>query len=135
MIEDVGLVNGVKSAISKLYPLAQLKKIDVYGVSDNELLLINNKHLNHDYYTDIITFDYSRGNRISGELFISVERVKDNAVTLGLTYESELSRVIAHGILHLIGFKDKTKEEAAVMRSKEDEVLAYLEKYGSLRKI
>ena len=130
MIEDVGLVNGVKSAISKLYPLAQLKKIDVYGVSDNELLLINNKHLNHDYYTDIITFDYSRGNRISGELFISVERVKDNAVTLGLTYESELSRVIAHGILHLIGFKDKTKEEAAVMRSKEDEVLAYLEKYG-----
>jgi rRNA maturation RNase YbeY len=124
-------VNGVKSAISKLYPLAQLKKIDVYGVSDNELLLINNKHLNHDYYTDIITFDYSRGNRISGELFISVERVKDNAVTLGLTYESELSRVIAHGILHLIGFKDKTKEEAAVMRSKEDEVLAYLEKYGS----
>ena len=131
MIEDVGLVNGVKSAISKLYPLAQLKKIDVYGVSDNELLLINNKHLNHDYYTDIITFDYSRGNRISGELFISVERVKDNAVTLGLTYESELSRVIAHGILNLIGFKDKTKEEAAVMRSKEDEVLAYLEKYGS----
>jgi len=131
MIEDVGLVNGVKSAISKLYPLAQLKKIDVYGVSDNELLLINNKHLNHDYYTDIITFDYSRGNRISGELFISVERVKDNAVTLGLTYESELSRVIAHGILHLLGFKDKTKEEAAVMRSKEDEVLAYLEKYGS----
>jgi rRNA maturation RNase YbeY len=131
MIEDVGLVNGVKSAISKLYPLAQLKKIDVYGVSDNELLSINNKHLNHDYYTDIITFDYSRGNRISGELFISVERVKDNAVTLGLTYESELSRVIAHGILHLIGFKDKTKEEAAVMRSKEDEVLAYLEKYGS----
>ena len=131
MIEDVGLVNGVKSAISKLYPLAQLKNIDVYGVSDNELLLINNKHLNHDYYTDIITFDYSRGNRISGELFISVERVKDNAVTLGLTYESELSRVIAHGILHLIGFKDKTKEEAAVMRSKEDEVLAYLEKYGS----
>ena len=131
MIEDVGLVNGVKSAISKLYQLAQLKKIDVYGVSDNELLLINNKHLNHDYYTDIITFDYSRGNRISGELFISVERVKDNAVTLGLTYESELSRVIAHGILNLIGFKDKTKEEAAVMRSKEDEVLAYLEKYGS----
>ncbi|MAD30862.1 MAG: rRNA maturation RNase YbeY [Cryomorphaceae bacterium] len=131
MIEDVGLVNGVKSAISKLYPLAQLKKIDVYGVSDNELLLINNKHLNHDYYTDIITFDYSRGNKISGELFISVERVKDNAVTLGLTYESELSRVIAHGILHLIGFKDKTIEEAAVMRSKEDEVLAYLEKYGS----
>jgi rRNA maturation RNase YbeY len=60
-----------------------------------------------------------------------VDRVKDNATALGLTYESELTRVVAHGILHLIGFKDKTKEEAAVMRSKEDEVLAYLDKYGS----
>jgi rRNA maturation RNase YbeY len=60
-----------------------------------------------------------------------VERVKDNASALGLAYELELLRVIAHGILHLIGFKDKTKEEEAVMRSKEDEVLAYLEKYGS----
>ena len=131
MIEDVSLVNGVKSAISELYPSARLKKIDVYGVSDDELLLINNKHLQHDYFTDIITFDYSKGNRISGELYVSVDRVKDNATALGLTYESELTRVVAHGILHLIGFKDKTKEEAAVMRSKEDEVLAYLEKYGS----
>ena len=93
--------------------------------------MINNKHLQHDYFTDIITFDYSKGNRISGELYVSVDRVKDNATALGLTYESELTRVVAHGILHLIGFKDKTKEEAAVMRSKEDEVLAYLDKYGS----
>ena len=128
---DARLVDKVKSAINALHPSAQLKKIDVYGASDNELLEINNKHLQHNYYTDIITFDYSRGNRISGELHISVERVKDNASALGLAYESELLRVIAHGILHLIGFKDKTKEEEAVMRSKEDEVLAYLEKYGS----
>ena len=128
---DASLVDRVKSAINALLPSARLKKIDVYGVSDNELLEINNKHLQHNYYTDIITFDYSRGNRISGELHISVERVKDNASALGLAYELELLRVIAHGILHLIGFKDKTKEEEAVMRSKEDEVLAYLEKYGS----
>ena len=128
---DARLVDRVKSAINALHPSARLKKIDVYGVTDNELLEINNKHLQHNYYTDIITFDYSRGNRISGELHISVERVKDNASALGLAYESELLRVIAHGILHLIGFKDKTKEEEAVMRSKEDEVLAYLEKYGS----
>ncbi len=128
---DASLVDRVKSAINALHPSARLKKIDVYGVSDNELLEINNKHLQHNYYTDIITFDYSRGNRISGELHISVERVKDNASALGLAYELELLRVIAHGILHLIGFKDKTKEEEAVMRSKEDEVLAYLEKYGS----
>ena len=128
---DASLVDRVKSAINALHQSARLKKIDVYGVSDNELLEINNKHLQHNYYTDIITFDYSRGNRISGELHISVERVKDNASALGLAYELELLRVIAHGILHLIGFKDKTKEEEAVMRSKEDEVLAYLEKYGS----
>jgi rRNA maturation RNase YbeY len=131
MMIDASLVDRVKSAINALHPSARLKKIDVYGVSDNELLEINNKHLQHNYYTDIITFDYSRGNRISGELHISVDRVKDNASALGLAYELELLRVIAHGILHLIGFKDKTKEEEAVMRSKEDEVLAYLEKYGS----
>ena len=131
MMIDASLVDRVKSAINALHPSARLKKIDVYGVSDNELLEINNKHLQHNYYTDIITFDYSRGNRISGELHISVDRVKYNASALGLAYELELLRVIAHGILHLIGFKDKTKEEEAVMRSNEDEVLAYLEKYGS----
>ncbi len=131
MVIEASLVDRVKSAIHGLHPAARLKKIDVYGVSDEELLLINNKHLQHDYYTDIITFDYSRGNRISGELYISLERVKENALVEGVTYESELLRVIAHGILHLIGFKDKTEQEEAVMRGKEDEVLAYLEDYGS----
>jgi len=125
------LVDSVKSAIHKLYPTTRLKKIDVYGVSDEELLSINKKHLEHDYYTDIITFDYSRGNKISGELYVSLERVEENALALGLSYESELRRVVAHGILHLIGFKDKTEEEEKAMRSKEDEVLAYIDKYGS----
>lgn len=128
---DTGLVDSVKSAIHRLYPTTRLKKIDVYGVSDEELLSINIKHLEHDYYTDIITFDYSRGNKISGELYVSVERVEENALALGMSYESELKRVVAHGILHLIGFKDKTEVERAVMRSKEDEVLAYIDKYGS----
>ncbi len=128
---DTGLVDIVKSAIHKLYPTTRLKKIDVYGVSDEELLFINKKHLEHDYYTDIITFDYSRGNKISGELYVSLERVEENALALGLSYESELTRVVAHGILHLIGFKDKTEEEEKAMRSKEDEVLAYIDKYGS----
>ena len=128
---DTGLVDSVKSAINKLYPTTRLKKIDVYGVSDEELLFINKKHLEHDYYTDIITFDYSRGNKISGELYVSLERVEENALALGLSYESELTRVVAHGILHLIGFKDKTEEEEKAMRSKEDEVLAYIDKYGS----
>lgn len=128
---DTGLVDSVKSAIHKLYPTTRLKKIDVYGVSDEELLSINKKHLEHDYYTDIITFDYSRGNKISGELYVSLERIEENALALGLSYESELRRVVAHGILHLIGFKDKTEEEEKAMRSKEDEVLAYIDKYGS----
>jgi len=128
---DTGLVDSVKSAIHKLYPTTRLKKIDVYGVSDEELLFINKKHLEHNYYTDIITFDYSRGNKISGELYVSLERVEENALALGLSYESELTRVVAHGILHLIGFKDKTEEEEKAMRSKEDEVLAYIDKYGS----
>ena len=128
---DTGLVDSVKSAIHKLYPTTRLKKIDVYGVSDEELLSINKKHLEHDYYTDIITFDYSRGNKIRGELYVSLERVEENALAQGLSYESELRRVVAHGILHLIGFKDKTEEEEKAMRSKEDEVLAYIDKYGS----
>ena len=128
---DTGLLDRVKSAIHELHPSMRLKKIDVYGVSDEELLSINKKHLEHDYYTDIITFDYSRGNKISGELYVSLERVEENALALGLSYESELRRVVAHGILHLIGFKDKTEEEEKAMRSKEDEVLAYIDKYGS----
>lgn len=128
---DVQLVVMVKRAIQELNPSLRLKKIDVHGCSDEELLVINKEHLNHDYYTDIITFDYSRGDRISGELFISLDRVKDNAQALGVTYISELRRVVAHGILHLTGLKDKTEEEIKVMRHKEDEVLAYLENYGS----
>ena len=128
---DVQLVVMVKRAIQELNPSLRLKKIDVHGCSDEELLVINKEHLNHDYYTDIITFDYSRGDRISGELFISLDRVKDNAQVLGVTYNSELRRVVAHGILHLTGLKDKTEEEIKVMRRKEDEVLAYLENYGS----
>jgi len=128
---DVQLVVMVKRAIQELNPSLRLKKIDVHGCSDEELLVINKEHLNHDYYTDIITFDYSRGDRISGELFISLDRVKDNAQAAGVAYSSELRRVVAHGILHLTGLKDKTEEEIKVMRHKEDEVLAYLENYGS----
>jgi probable rRNA maturation factor len=119
---DVQLVVMVKRAIQELNPSLRLKKIDVHGCSDEELLVINKEHLN---------LDYSRGDRISGELFISLDRVKDNAQALGVTYSSELRRVVAHGILHLTGLKDKTEEEIKVMRHKEDEVLAYLENYGS----
>lgn len=126
-----GIISEIKNAIQILYPAYSLKKIDVHTCTDEELLAINIKHLQHDYYTDIITFDYSKGTKISGELFISIDRVKDNAAALGVAIEVELRRVIAHGLLHLLGFKDKSDEEVVEMRMKEDEVLAYLDKYGS----
>ena len=87
--------------------------------SDAYLLKMNQEHLQHDYYTDIITFDYSSGDEISGDLFISVDRVRDNAKQHKQLFFSELVRVIAHGHLHLIGFKDKTKSQQLEMRAQE----------------
>lgn len=90
---------------------------------DEYLLKINQEYLEHDYYTDIISFDYSIGNQINGDVFISIERVKDNANEFGVPFKDELHRVMAHGILHYCGYKDKTDEEAVIMRAKEDEKL------------
>lgn len=94
--------------------------------SDEQLLEINKEFLNHDYYTDIITFDYSETDIVSGDLFISIDRIKDNAKTLDVSYQEELHRVIIHGILHLLGFKDKTDEESQNMRLLENECLSDL---------
>lgn len=91
--------------------------------SDERLWEINRKYLNHDFYTDIITFDYSEGVEISGDLMISYERVKENAKEEKVTVQQELRRVMAHGVLHLLGFKDKSEEDAAEMRSQEDAAL------------
>ena len=90
---------------------------------DAHLLGVNQTYLEHDTYTDIITFDYVEGNRISGDILISVERVAENAQTFGVEFEQELHRVIIHGILHLLGQGDKTDPEAAQMRRREDEAL------------
>ena len=98
----------------------------MHWLSDDELLEINKAHLDHDYYTDIITFDYSTSRKISGELFISVDRVRENASTHGSSETQEFHRVVAHGVLHLLGFKDKTEAESKVMREKENEVLRAL---------
>ncbi len=119
-------IASVFSCISQLYPEQRLGKIQVHWLSDEELLEINKAHLDHDYYTDIITFDYSTPRKISGELFISVDRVRDNAVTHGSSENQEFHRVVAHGVLHLLGFKDKTGAESKVMREKENEVLQAL---------
>ena len=94
--------------------------------SDEEILRINKQYLNHDYYTDIITFDYSENEIISGDLFISLDTVKSNSEKFDTVYEEELCRVMIHGILHLCGFKDKTSVDGKIMREKENEALNLL---------
>lgn len=93
-----------------------------YIFCDDEYLLQKNiEFLNHDTLTDIISFDYTMGNLISGDIFISVERVKDNAKDFNVSFEDELRRVMAHGVLHYCGYKDKTEADSELMRFKEDE--------------
>ncbi len=99
-------------------------EINYIFCDDEYLLQLNQEHLQHDYYTDIISFDYTIGNEISGDMFISIERVKENAVDFNVAFEDELRRVLVHGVLHYCGYKDKTEEDELVMRSKEDEKLA-----------
>jgi len=98
-------------------------EISIVMCSDKLLLETNQKYLNHDYYTDIITFDYTEEDQISGDLMISYERVKENAKKENVAVQEELRRVMAHGVLHLLGFKDKSEREAAEMRSQEDAAL------------
>ena len=96
--------------------------------SDDYLHKLNVEFLSHDTLTDIISFDYSVGNELHGDIFISIERVKDNAKDFNTSFQSELERVIIHGILHYCGYKDKTNEESKTMRSKENYYLDYLHK-------
>lgn len=103
-----------------------LGDVSVVFCSDTYLLELNKRHLQHDFFTDIITFDYSEGDRVAGDLFVSVDRVYENADSYNVSRETELNRVSVHGILHLLGYKDNTPQEAAVMREKENEALALL---------
>ena len=95
-------------------------------VDDEEILRVNREYLQHDYYTDIITFDYTEGDTISGDLFISLDTVRTNAEQYGKPYEEELHRVIIHGILHLCGINDKGPGERESMEAAEDKALAML---------
>ena len=99
---------------------SQLTEVSIIFCSDDYLLAMNIEHLNHDYYTDVITFDYSEENSIAGDLFISVDRVKENALNFNVDFKHELFRVIIHGVLHLLGFKDKSEDDILLMRSKEN---------------
>lgn len=102
----------------------KLGEINYIFCDDDYLLKINQDHLQHDYYTDIITFDSVKGKTINGEIFVSLQRVSDNASTLSKSFEEEQKRVLAHGILHLCGYKDKSEEDEKEMRSKEDFYIA-----------
>lgn len=101
-------------------------KLNFIFTSDELLLEKNINFLNHKTYTDIITFDYTEGNKISGDIFISIDRVNENAQKFKIDFYTELSRVLAHGVLHLCGFKDKTVNEAKLMRKKENDSLKFL---------
>lgn len=112
-----------KSVIKEGYKLGELS---FNFCSDEELLKINIEHLNHDFYTDIITFELNEDGVVIGDIYISIDRVKDNAKQQGTIFTNELMRVLIHGVMHLCGYKDKTKKDAALMREKEDYYLSLL---------
>lgn len=116
--------NQLKSFLKTQIAVAgkDINAINFIFCTDVELLKVNRQYLNHDTYTDIVTFELSSGSQpLLSDIYISVERVRDNARTYHISFQSELHRVIFHGILHLIGFNDKTKKQAAQMRLKENE--------------
>ena len=125
------LGNEVKSLINR--ELYKSGDISIVFCSDDYLLKINKQYLNHDYYTDIITFDYVKDEVISGDLFISIERIQENAQKYNVTKTEELLRVLFHGILHLIGYNDNSEEEIKLMRIKENYYLNNVD-FGSLSK-
>jgi rRNA maturation RNase YbeY len=112
----------IKSWIKKIVELEKKKlgNVNFVFTSDEELLKTNIEFLNHDTYTDIITFDYCEGKLINGDIIISVERVKENSKKFKVEFDSEIKRVIIHGVLHLCGYKDKSKKDAEVMKGKEN---------------
>ncbi len=103
----------------------ELGEINYIFCNDEYLHRINVEYLDHDTLTDIITFDYTEGDVLSSDIFISVERVADNANDFKVSFETELLRVMAHGILHLCGYKDKTEPDSQLMRQKEEEKMAF----------
>lgn len=132
--EDIDLPNidfeQIKSWLQNVIGnhLKSVGNITYVFCSDNYILSINKQFLNHDYYTDIISFNYSSQRLISGDLFVSLDTVKSNSELFGSDFNIELSRVIVHGVLHLLGWDDKTDEERIVMREKENYWLSKLTK-------
>ena len=123
-LNDIDLTNWIsKVCVDENYNLGDISLI---FCSDEYLLDMNRTHLDHDYYTDIITFDYTDNQIVSGDLFISIDRVRDNANDFNVSFEHELHRVIIHGVLHLCGYKDKSDDEEKLMRTKENNALSLI---------
>lgn len=117
----------------KMVAASELRKIgdiNIIFCSDNYILDVNMKYLQHDYFTDIITFDYCENDILSGDLFISIDSVRENALFYGTEFPEELNRVMVHGVLHLIGYDDHTEEDIKTMRSKEDYYLDLRKQLG-----
>ena len=127
-IDPVEITPKTTEWLKNLIILEQKKpgKINYIFLSDEGLLKVNRDFLQHDYYTDIITFDYVKGKTISADIFVSLPRISENAETHSKDFNVELHRVLAHGILHLCGYKDKTDDEVKEMRNKEDYYLNIL---------
>ena len=123
--ENTAWVKAVAASYGK-----RVGEIAYIFVDDEKILEVNRQYLGHDYYTDIITFDYCEGDVISGDLFISLDTVRTNAEQVGATYEEELPRVIIHGILHLCGINDKGPGEREIMEAAEDKALALRSSLG-----
>ncbi len=115
---DVATVEWLKDLI--IHEHKKVGTINYIFLTDDGLLKINKDFLQHDYYTDIITFDYVKGKTISADIYVSLPRISENAVMLLKDFYSELRRVLAHGLLHLCGYKDKSEEQQAEMTQKED---------------
>ena len=126
IIDEVSIVNWVKKVISN--ENKRLGTISYNFIGEEEILKINKDHLNHDFFTDIITFDSSFINIINGDILISPDTVKTNSQIFNVSHLEELHRVIIHGIMHLCGYNDNTSDEKSKMRSLEDKYLSYLEK-------
>ncbi len=130
--EDVDLPVFKRRKISnwlKFVVTSQSKKIGnicFVFCSDNYLLEINKRYLNHDYFTDIITFDYVENNLVSGDIFVSLDRVLENSSDYNVSYNNELFRILIHGVLHLLGFNDKLEDDKVIMTEKEDFYLKML---------
>lgn len=103
----------------------EIDELNYIFCNDDYLLEINIQYLQHDYYTDVIGFQYSEGKKLSGDIYISIDRVNENAIENSVSFEKELARVMIHGVLHFMNYQDKTPDDAAQMRSAEDKHLAY----------